>query len=72
MTYFMSIEDKLDNWAKYSTAGQKQVLLDASSRIRELIAALQEIDRANDHQAMFNPAIDKIIQGTLNQKAEDK
>lgn len=72
MTYFMSIEDKLDNWAKYSTAGQKQVLLDASSRIRELIVALQEIDRANDHQAMFNPAIDEIIQNTLQKKAEVK
>jgi hypothetical protein len=36
MTYFMSIEDKLDNWAKYSTAGQKQVLEEASFTIREL------------------------------------
>lgn len=72
MTYFMSIEDKLDNWAKYSTAGQKAVLHEASARIRELIAALQEIDRTNDHQAMFNPAIDEIIRNTLEQKAEDK
>lgn len=36
MTYGMSIEDKLDNWAKYSTAGQKQVLQEASFTIREL------------------------------------
>lgn len=36
MTYGMSIEDKLDNWAKYSTAGQKQVLQEASSMIRGL------------------------------------
>ena len=26
MTYGMSIEDKLDNWAKYATSGQKAVL----------------------------------------------
>lgn len=72
MTYFMNIEDKLDNWAKHSTAGQKAVLHEASSKIRELRAALQEIDRANDHQAMFNPAIDEIIRNTLEQKAGDK
>jgi hypothetical protein len=36
MTYGMSIEDKLDNWAKYSTAGQKAVLEEASWTIRKL------------------------------------
>lgn len=36
MTYFMSIEDKLDNWAKHSTAGQKAVLHEASGMIRDL------------------------------------
>ena len=72
MTYGMSIEEKLDNWAKHSTAGQKKVLLEASAKIRELRAALWEIDKTNDHQAMFNPAIDEIIRNTLEQKVEDK
>lgn len=36
MTYGMSIEDKLDNWAKYATSGQKAVLHEASGMIREL------------------------------------
>lgn len=72
MTYGMSIEDKLDNWAKYATSGQKAVLHEASAKIRELRAALWEIDKTNDNQALFNPAIDEIIRNTLVQKAEDK
>lgn len=44
----MNIEDKLDNWAKYSTAGQKQVLLDASSRIR----GLRHLNKTNNDWGM--------------------
>lgn len=44
MTYGMSIEDKLDNWAKYATSGQKAVLQEASARIR----GLRHLNRVNN------------------------
>lgn len=77
MTHGMSIEDKLDNWAKYATSGQKAVLQEASARIRELRAA-EEITRMRttleriaqyDIQAW---ALDALAPHERVRKAEDK
>lgn len=70
MTYFMSIEDKLDNWAKYSTSGQKAVLHEASGMIRDLqkfnqlnnawaLTLLQALENLyNDYASYYPSAVD--------------
>lgn len=70
MTYFMSIEDKLDNWAKHSTSGQKAVLHEASGMIRDLqkfnqlnnawaLTLLQALENLyNDYASYYPSAVD--------------
>lgn len=70
MTYFMSIEDKLDNWAKYATSGQKAVLHEASGMIRDLqkfnqlnnawaLTLLQALENLyNDYASYYPSAVD--------------
>ena len=56
MTYGMSVEDKLDNWAKYSTAGQKAVLQEASKAIRHYKEIIKDRDDQYKILAEYNTA----------------
>jgi archaellum component FlaC len=51
------IAQKLDNWAKYSTAGQKSVLIEARDEIERLREALKKIANGySDEDGMKNIA----------------
>ncbi len=56
MTHGMDIEDKLDNWAKYATSGQKAVLEEASKAIRYYKEIIKDRDDQYKILAEYNKA----------------
>lgn len=64
----MNIEDKLDNWSKYATAGQRQVLKEAADTIRgfrkrvenHTSQLMQVCDERDRHKARGDMAMEFI------------
>lgn len=59
----MDIAEKLGNWIKHATNGQKRVLTEAKQEIERLREALHEIYRKSD-----NDRIMQMVDAALQQK----